>query len=82
MKVTNEVLIKSLKISLVVGTLLTLINHGDVLFGEEVTSKRVVQIVLCFIVTFGVSLYSQTVVARQRRQSDQGQPSRKNTPGS
>lgn len=75
------VLIKSLQISIVVGTMLALINHGGVLRGERVTTSRLIQIVLCFIVPFGVSLYSQSVAARQR-QSDQGQPSGKITPGS
>jgi hypothetical protein len=81
MKVTYEGLIKSLQISLVVGTILVLINHSGVLRGERVTSSRLMQIVLCFIVPFAVSLYSQSVAAGQR-QSDQGQPSGKNTPGS
>lgn len=78
MKVSHKVVMKALQVSLVVGTILVLINHGGILRGEIITTNRLIQIVLCFTVPFAVSLYSQLDAARQR-QSDQGQLSGKGT---
>lgn len=80
MKFTRKVLIRAMQVSLVVGTILVLINHNRILFGETVTPTRLIQIILCFIVPFIVSLYSQ-IIAIRHKQSDQGQPSMENTSG-
>lgn len=80
MKFTRKVLIRAMQVSLVVGTILVLINHNRILFGETVTLTCLIQIILCFIVPFIVSLYSQSIAIRHK-QSDQGQPSMENTSG-
>ncbi len=80
MKVTYVVLIKSLQISLIVGTALVLINHYGIIFGDRITKSRFIQILMCFAVPFGVSLYSQLSAARQR-QSDRRQSSDKDISG-
>jgi len=77
MKVTRGVLVKSTQVSLVVGVILVLINHPRIFLGDRVTRSRLLQIALCFVVPFVVSLYSQIAAVRQRK-SDQGQPSREN----
>lgn len=57
-----DVVWRSLKVSLVVGTLLTLINHADVLWlngglaGLE--GKIMLKILLTYCVPFGVSTYA------------------------
>ena len=77
MKVTRGVLVKSTQVSLVVGVILVLINHGGILLGDRVTRNRLLQIVLCFVVPFFVSLYSQIAAVGEDR-ADKGQPSREN----
>ncbi len=79
MKVNNKVLTKALQVSLFVGIILVLINHAGILRGERITTNRFIQIVLCFIVPFVVSLYSQL---HAKRQSDQGRLSGKGNPES
>lgn len=79
MKVDSEVFIKALQVSLIVGTVLVLINHSSILFGVPVTTTRLVQIILCFIVPFMVSLYSQITAGRETK-SDHGHPSKDNLP--
>ncbi len=77
MKVTRGVLVKSAQVSLVVGVTLVLINHGGIFLGDTVTTNRLVQILLCFLVPFSVSLYSQ-IAAIGKDRTDKGQPSREN----
>lgn len=52
----RSVLLGAAKVSLVVGTLLNLINQGEVLWGEQLISWW--QLVMNFAVPFGVSSYS------------------------
>lgn len=49
---------RSLKIAAVVGTLLTIINHYDVLFGEPLTHVRIVKILLTYCVPYCVSTFA------------------------
>lgn len=77
MNVSRVVLLKSTQVSLVVGVILVLINHGGIFLGDRVTKNRLVQIVLCFVVPFVVSLYSQIAVVRQDK-AGKGQPLREN----
>lgn len=52
----RSVLLGATKVSLVVGTLLNLINQGEVLWGEQVLSWW--HLLLNYAVPFGVSSYS------------------------
>lgn len=70
MNVNRVVLIKSLRVSLVVGSILVLINHFEVLSGHF-TTTRIAQIILCYAVPFGVSCYSQITTIR-KKPSDPG----------
>ncbi len=64
--VQRHVLAKSLRVAIVVGSALVVINHFDVFFGAYITPSRVLQIFLCYVVPFSVSLYSQvTMVPRK-----------------
>ena len=55
---TSQVIVPALKISLVVGTVLALINHGSAIFRMELDAERLLQIVLTYIVPYCVSTYS------------------------
>lgn len=49
---------RALKIALIVGTLLTLINHGPALIEFHLTSRHYLQIALTYLVPYLVSTYS------------------------
>ena len=55
----------ALKMSLIVGSILALINHGDAIFEGTLTLGNVVQIILTYLVPYSVSTYS-SVKAIQR----------------
>lgn len=66
MNISRGVLMKSMRVSLVVGTVLVLVNHFGMLSGSYFNSTRIIQIVLCYVVPFGVSLYSQITTVQQK----------------
>jgi hypothetical protein len=50
--------LKSIKVALVVGPVLVLVNHFEILFGAALSLKLAVKLFLCFLVPFCVSGYS------------------------
>ena len=52
---------RALRVALIVGTLLNVINHYDVLLGYPVTTKVIIQIILTFIVPYIVSTHGQII---------------------
>jgi len=48
----------ALKSSLIVGTVLALINHSPAIFNLTLSTQNVAQIVLTYLVPYGVSTYS------------------------
>lgn len=59
-------LLFSMKMALVVGTLLALINHGQAIFTGHFTSDRLPPLLLTYCVPFAVAMYSQIQGKRQR----------------
>ncbi|MBI4610748.1 MAG: nitrate/nitrite transporter NrtS [Candidatus Rokubacteria bacterium] len=59
---------KALAVAALVGTILTVINQGDVLLAQEITRVGLIKILLTYAVPFCVSVYS--VVAMSREPSD------------
>lgn len=55
---SRRVVITSLKVSLVVGTILALINHGDGILQMSLTRESLLKILLTYMVPYGVSTYS------------------------
>jgi hypothetical protein len=55
---TSQVIVPALKISLAVGTVLALINHGSAIFRMELGAERLLQIALTYLVPYCVSTYS------------------------
>jgi len=56
---------RALKVMLVVGSILVLINHGESLFVGEITLKPWIQIGLTFLVPYCVSTYASVQAIRQ-----------------
>jgi hypothetical protein len=56
--------------ALVVGPILTTINHGDALLRGEWSARRTLQVVLTFVVPYVVSTVSSVGALRQRVEPD------------
>ena len=56
--------LRSLKVSLVVGTILGTINHFDAVFYGPFTRTNILQIMLTYFVPFCVSTYGSAMQAR------------------
>jgi len=53
-----DVATRTIKITLVVGTVLAFINHGDKILTMTLTGKSIFQIVLTYLVPYSVSTWS------------------------
>lgn len=62
----RNIVLRSARVALVVGTLLALINHGDLLFGAEWTATRLAKILLTYCVPYGVATYAGVQTLRSR----------------
>lgn len=67
----RPILARSLVIGLIVGTILTLINHGSDLFSSQMTARFIWQIPLNFNVPFAVSTTSALMNTRSRTGSSE-----------
>jgi len=65
----KNILIRAVKISIVVGILLNIINQGDYIFNMEYEKINFIKIFLTFLVPFGVSLYSALSMNSKKYQS-------------
>lgn len=54
----RPVVLTAIKVALVVGTVLALINHGPALLALELSRQQILQIALTYLVPYGVSTYS------------------------
>jgi len=61
-----SIMVAALKISLIVGTLLALINHGSALSHMALDSDRILQIILTYFVPYCVSTYSAVKAIQDR----------------
>lgn len=50
------------RVALVVGTILNLINHYDLMFGAAITGSIAIQIVLTYLVPYFVSTHGQVSI--------------------
>ncbi|MEP7704915.1 nitrate/nitrite transporter NrtS [Paraglaciecola sp. 25GB23A] len=53
-----ETLKRSIKVAVIVGTILMLINHGDILLYGDIEVHHLLKIVLTYLVPYLVSTYS------------------------
>lgn len=61
---------RSIKVALVVGTINALITQYDAVFHSTLTSTNIFQIVLTYMVPFGVSMFSSVMQARHDEMVD------------
>lgn len=54
----RPVVLTALKVAIVVGTILAVINHGPALVALELSLQQILQIGLTYLVPYGVSTYS------------------------
>lgn len=55
-------------ISVIVGSILVLINHGDNILDASITSKMLIQILLTYMVPYAVSTYSSVIATIEKNQ--------------
>ena len=60
----RDIVQRSLKVGLIVGTILTLINYGDIFLGGAATAAMLWKIPLTYCVPFCVSTYASVEAAR------------------
>lgn len=49
---------RALKVSIIVGTILIAINHGDALIAGDVDTPRMIKMLLTYVVPYAVSTYA------------------------
>ena len=64
---SRGVVTTSLKVSLFVGTVLALINHGDLILEMSLPRENILQILLTYLVPYSVSTYSAVKALRDQR---------------
>ncbi|MFT5580707.1 MAG: hypothetical protein ACI9WS_003475 [Paraglaciecola psychrophila] len=66
---TGQVVQPALRIALLVGSVLVLINHGSALLAGQLDSARLLQIALTYCVPYCVSTYSAVRAIRGMQQA-------------
>ncbi|HAS6173162.1 TPA: hypothetical protein I7155_01930 [Vibrio vulnificus] len=66
---TPSILKRSIKVAVIVGTVLMMINHGDALLAGQVESERVLKILLTYMVPFCVSTQASVSATLAMRKS-------------
>jgi len=61
----RSVVRRALRVGLIVGTLLVLINHGDALLHGTLNIERVVKMLLTYVVPYSVSTYASVAAIRE-----------------
>ena len=62
----RPVVLTAIKVALVVGTVLALMNHGPALLALELSSQQMLQIALTYLVPYGVSTYSSVKMLKNQ----------------
>lgn len=63
----RSVVVRAFKVTLVVGSILVAINHGDTVVRGDVDIERALRIVLTVCVPYCVSTYSSVEALREQR---------------
>ena len=72
--VDRAVVVRALRTALIVGTILTAINHGSALLAGDVDRVRVFRIVLTLLVPYSVSTTSSVLALRSVARRDTPPP--------
>ncbi len=70
--IKKECVYRSAKVALVVGTILAIINHYDVLFTGVFTKTDILQIVITYFVPYSVATFGSACEARRIELSHHG----------
>jgi hypothetical protein len=62
----RPVVLTAIKVALVVGTILALINHGPALLALELSRQQILQIALTYLVPYCVSTYSSVKILKNQ----------------
>ena len=62
----RPVVLTAIKVALVVGTVLALVNHGPALLALELSRQQMLQIALTYLVPYGVSTYSSVKMLKNQ----------------
>lgn len=65
--ISRSVVIRALRIAIVVGLILAVINHGDMIVRGEFSLELLCKIFLTFLVPYSVSTYSSVLAVREKR---------------
>jgi hypothetical protein len=63
----KTVYVRAIKVALVVGTILVLINHGDTLLQGAFAAKTLFQMALTYLVPYAVSTYASVETIRNTK---------------
>ena len=69
----RDVRLRAVRVAAVVGTILMLINQGDVLLQGSVSVVTVLKIVLTYCVPYSVSTYASVEAIRSSRRGEAGE---------
>lgn len=62
--ISNEVVVRSINVALVVGTILACINHGEKIMSMSFSNQDLFKIILTYLVPYGVSTWSAVMSIR------------------
>jgi len=62
---SKEVVTTAVKLALIVGTILGLINHGPDIINNTLTSEQIIQILITYLVPYSVSTYSSVKMRKK-----------------
>ena len=66
LRVSRSIVMRAIKIALIVGSLLAVVNHIDEFLAREFSSLLFAKVALTFVVPFCVSLYSSAAARRDQ----------------
>ena len=69
--VSKSVVLRALKVAAVIGTLLAIINHGDAVLAETFAVKNFFQVLLSYLVPYGVATYSAVNALQESAKKNQ-----------
>ena len=66
----RDIRVRAMKVAAIVGTLLTLINQGDLIVAGELTAETITKILLTYCVPYCVSTYVGVEAIRDREREN------------
>jgi hypothetical protein len=67
----RDVMVRSLRVAVLVGTILVIINYGDKILGARLTRTDIVKIILTYCVPYCVSTYASVLAVIEERRANQ-----------